>query len=52
MSSSERALVAPADRESPATYEPVLCFEAPYLIEKLVKNRTVDTADEGEGVVR
>jgi hypothetical protein len=41
--------VAPADRES-ATYETVLRFEAPYLIEKLVKDRIVDTADEGEAL--
>ena len=32
------------------TYEPVLRFEAPYLIEKLVKDRIVDTADEGEAL--
>jgi hypothetical protein len=50
VSSSEPTLVAPADRESPATYEPILRFEAPYLIEKLVKDRIVDTADEGEAL--
>lgn len=50
MSSSEPALVASADRESLATYEPVLRFEAPYLIEKLVKDRIVDTPDEGEAL--
>jgi hypothetical protein len=46
----ELTLVTSADRESPATYEPVLRFEAPYLIEKLVKDRIVDTADEGEAL--
>ena len=50
VSSSELTLVAPTNRESPATYEPVLRFEAPYLIEKLVKDRIVDTADEGEAL--
>ena len=50
VSSSERTLVAPADRELAATYEPVLRFEAPYLIEKLVKDRIVDTAEEGEAL--
>jgi hypothetical protein len=50
MSSSELTLVLPADRESLATYEPVLHFEAPYLIEKLVKDRIVDTTDEGEAL--
>jgi hypothetical protein len=50
VSGLELALVEPADRESPATYGPVLGFEAPYLIEKLVKDRIVDTADEGEAL--
>jgi hypothetical protein len=50
VSSSERTLVASADRESVATYGSVLRFEAPYLIEKLVKDRIVDTADEGEAL--
>jgi hypothetical protein len=48
--SSGQTLVAPPDRVSPANYEPVLRFEAPYLIEKLVKDRIVDTADEGEAL--
>jgi hypothetical protein len=50
VSSSALTLVAPADRESPASYEPVLRFEAPYLIEKLVKDLIVDTVDEGEAL--
>src|SRR5690242_17762604 len=50
MSSLQRTLVAPADHQSPATYEPVLRFDAPYLIEKLVKDRIVDTAAEGEAL--
>jgi hypothetical protein len=50
MSSSQRTLVAPADQQSPATYEQVLHFDAPYLIEKLVKDRIVDTAAEGEAL--
>lgn len=47
MTSSEPTLVVPAD---PASYEPVLSFSAPYLIEKLVKDRIVDTLDEGEAL--
>lgn len=31
-------------------YEPVLRFNAPYLIEKLVKDRIVESADEGEAL--
>jgi hypothetical protein len=50
VSRSERTPVAPPERESLAAYEPVLRFEAPYVIEKLVKNRVVDTADEGEAL--
>ena len=50
MSSSGLKLVAPADRKSLNTYEAVLRFKAPYLIEKLVKDRIVDTADEGEAL--
>jgi hypothetical protein len=50
VSSSELTLVAPADPELLATYVPVLQFEAPYLIEKLVKDRIVDRADEGEAL--
>ena len=50
VTSSDQTLAAPADRESLATYEPVLRFEAPYLIEKLVKDRVVDTAAEGEAL--
>ncbi len=50
MSRSERAGIATPERQSPATYEAVLRFEAPYLVEKLVKNRVVDTADEGEAL--
>jgi hypothetical protein len=50
VSAPELALIVPAERESAATYEPVLRFEAPYLIEKLVKDRIVDTADEGEAL--
>lgn len=50
VSSSESSLAAPPDRESSPTYEPVLRFEAPYLIEKLVKDRVVDTAEEGEAL--
>jgi len=46
MSSAELTLAAPV---KPA-YEPVLCFEAPYLIEKLVKDRIVDTAEEAEAL--
>ena len=50
VSRSERTALAPADRQSPATYEGVLGFEAPYLIEKLVKNRVVDNTEEGEAL--
>lgn len=50
MSSLELKLVAPGDYESRATYEPILRFDAPYLIAKLVKDRIVDTADEGEAL--
>ena len=50
MSSSQRTLVAPADPQSSANYEQVLHFDAPYLIEKLVKDRIVDTAAEGEAL--
>lgn len=49
VSSAEPLFVAPAHRES-AAYEAVLSFEAPYLIEKLIKERIVDTADEGEAL--
>jgi hypothetical protein len=48
--SPEGTLAAPADRAFPVTYEPVLRFEAPYLIEKLLKERIVDTAGEGEAL--
>jgi hypothetical protein len=48
VSDLELTLVAPGER--PAIYEPVLRFEAPYLIEKLVKDRIVDTAEEGEAL--
>jgi hypothetical protein len=50
VSGAEPTVIAPADRRSPATYEAVLRFQAPYLIEKLVKNQVVDTADEGEAL--
>ena len=50
MSTSEHTAVAPPDREPSATYASVLRFKAPYLIEKLVKDRIVDTADEGEAL--
>jgi hypothetical protein len=50
VSSLELKLVAPGDYESRATYEPILRFDAPYLIAKLVKDRIVDTADEGEAL--
>jgi hypothetical protein len=50
MSSSGLKLVAPANRKSLGSYAPVLNFKAPYLIEKLVKDRIVDTADEGEAL--
>lgn len=38
------------DRALLAKYEPVLQFPAPYLIEKLVKDRLVDTPEEGEAL--
>jgi hypothetical protein len=50
VTTSERVAVSPADPESAATYEPVLRFEAPYLIEKLVKDRIADTAGEAEAL--
>jgi hypothetical protein len=50
MSTAQPTLAAQADRGSRASYEPVLRFEAPYLIEKLVKDRIVDTAAEGEAL--
>jgi hypothetical protein len=40
----------PTNRKSLAAYEPVLRFEAPYLIEKLIKERVVDSVDEGEAL--
>ena len=44
------ALGQPSDRQLLASYAPVLDFHAPYLIEKLVKERIVDSADEGEAL--
>lgn len=43
-------LVESANNEAFAKYEPVLRFAAPYLIKKLVKDRIVDDADEGEAL--
>lgn len=39
---------AQADGALLANYQPVLEFTAPYLIEKLIKDRLVDTPEEGE----
>ena len=50
MRGGDPSFVAPSDRGSVKTYEPVLQFEAPYLIEKLVKDRIVDTEEEGEAL--
>lgn len=50
MSGHEQALVTDVNRALQASYEPVLSFDAPYLIEKLVKDRVVDSAAEGEAL--
>jgi hypothetical protein len=50
VTSAEKPAVAAADRAALAAYEPVLAFEAPYLVEKLVKDRIVDSAAEGEAL--
>jgi hypothetical protein len=47
---SELVSVAPANCGLLAKYEPALRFEAPYLTEKLVKDRLVETVEEGEAL--
>jgi hypothetical protein len=43
-------LLGPADGASATPYDAVLDHKAPYLIEKLVNDRIVDTAEEGEAL--
>lgn len=50
MSGAQPAPGAQADGALLAKYQPVLDFAAPYLIEKLIKDRLVDTAEEGEAL--
>ncbi len=50
MSGSPETLGSQAENEALANYELALRFEAPYLLEKLVKDRIVDSAEEGEAL--
>lgn len=47
MADSERILISVTDRETLSTCESVLSYEAPFLIDKLIKERIVDTPGEG-----